>query len=445
MNNIISLNELLVIYNLPSHLVVVLTLKGNIEYLNNSVGTLLGYWEENLLGNHFSSIIHPDDTPEDVVDFYKMDGTTYTHNGIKRVRTSEGTYRFFSWSFTKPADSKYVYGIAQDCTDKMELEEIFRFSSLKQDSKRGITIIDQNKKLLWSNDSFERITGYTRKELVNKNLFNMLSGPLTTADNKAFIQQKIDAGLAFSNEGVYYHKQGRPLWMRIDAQPLFDNNTGKPKWFLVHSDMTVEIRKDNIPVEAKSADQSFPGKEDARIVTDTATGKIILVNQQAIDTYQYSSEEFGSLFFKDLFPGFEPFTVSFDGLPFDDAINVRESYHKKKNGEIIKVRSTYTSGTHNGIPVLISTHKDLTVTSSTQIFMDKRDCLRNIAWKQSHLMRSPLANLKSLLVFLMDDPGNTEFMNYMQTELERLDKVIKEMVYETSISVALQEHAEVAN
>lgn len=39
------------------------------------------------------------------------------------------------------------------------------------------------------------------------------------------------------------------------------------------------------------------------------------------------------------------------------------------------------------------------------------------------------------MVFLKDDPGRQEYMEYMQNELEKLDHVIKEIVYEISITI----------
>lgn len=50
-----------------------------------------------------------------------------------------------------------------------------------------------------------------------------------------------------------------------------------------------------------------------------------------------------------------------------------------------------------------------------------------MAWKQSHLVRSPLANLKGLIALLKDEPSDQEILKNIQAELERLDKVIIEL------------------
>lgn len=59
--------------------------------------------------------------------------------------------------------------------------------------------------------------------------------------------------------------------------------------------------------------------------------------------------------------------------------------------------------------------------------------IKNMAWKQSHFMRSPVANLKGLAAMLKDDPADTVALNYILMELDRLDTVIIEMANDAAI------------
>ena len=58
--------------------------------------------------------------------------------------------------------------------------------------------------------------------------------------------------------------------------------------------------------------------------------------------------------------------------------------------------------------------------------------IKDMAWKQSHLIRSPLANLKGLATILEHDHFDMESLNYFRAELERLDKIIVEMAEDVS-------------
>ena len=60
------------------------------------------------------------------------------------------------------------------------------------------------------------------------------------------------------------------------------------------------------------------------------------------------------------------------------------------------------------------------------------DSIKEMAWKQSHLIRSPLANLKGLAAILKEDPTETTIFDHMEKELNRMDAILHEMAREAS-------------
>jgi PAS domain S-box-containing protein len=61
--------------------------------------------------------------------------------------------------------------------------------------------------------------------------------------------------------------------------------------------------------------------------------------------------------------------------------------------------------------------------------------IKAMAWKQSHVMRSPLANLKALAGILKDDPADPFTLEHFMYELNRLDAIIHEMAQDASDNV----------
>lgn len=53
--------------------------------------------------------------------------------------------------------------------------------------------------------------------------------------------------------------------------------------------------------------------------------------------------------------------------------------------------------------------------------------IKDMAWKQSHLVRSPVANLKALAKMLKEHPADAEVLEHFQTEISRLDAIIHEI------------------
>ena len=58
--------------------------------------------------------------------------------------------------------------------------------------------------------------------------------------------------------------------------------------------------------------------------------------------------------------------------------------------------------------------------------------IREIIWKQSHILRSPLANLKGLMTILRADPSDEEVLSYIEIEFNRMDTVLMEMAESSS-------------
>jgi PAS domain S-box-containing protein len=58
--------------------------------------------------------------------------------------------------------------------------------------------------------------------------------------------------------------------------------------------------------------------------------------------------------------------------------------------------------------------------------------MKQMAWKQSHLVRSPLANLKALAEMIKDHPNDAEVLKHFHNELNKLDDIIHEIAKEAA-------------
>jgi two-component system, sporulation sensor kinase E len=58
--------------------------------------------------------------------------------------------------------------------------------------------------------------------------------------------------------------------------------------------------------------------------------------------------------------------------------------------------------------------------------------IKETAWKQSHLIRGPLATLKGSIDLLDIDPANDKILDYIKGVLDRLDEVIVELADDMS-------------
>ncbi|HZY37495.1 MAG TPA: PAS domain S-box protein [Mucilaginibacter sp.] len=169
-------------------------------------------------------------------------------------------------------------------------------------------------------------------------------------------------------------------------------------------------------------------------------GQWLKVNKRLCDMVGYREQELLSMSFQDLtHPGDQAIHVDAINKALNnkqDAYRVEKRYICK-NGAIVWVSINLATVTNKkGGPIyFVSQFEDITerkkaeqrLKSAYKQIQDHVNSIKDIAWKQSHLVRSPLANLKGLAEIIKDDPSDKEAIKYMQFELERLDSVIIEM------------------
>ncbi|KAA3630098.1 MAG: EAL domain-containing protein [Proteobacteria bacterium] len=134
--------------NSSPDIIYILDDKGRFVFLNNKVEELLGYKRQDLLGRHYSEIIHPDDISLARFAFHeRRTGERATNNFEIRVRrkdensgsgyfevtavsvelSSMGIYR----ALDKGSDKEYLgtYGVARDVTERKEAERLISYQA----------------------------------------------------------------------------------------------------------------------------------------------------------------------------------------------------------------------------------------------------------------------------------------------------------------------------
>lgn len=73
--------------------------------------------------------------------------------------------------------------------------------------------------LIYVNKGFERLTGYTREEVVGRNC-RLLQGPDTDPLSVARMRTAVSAGEALILDVLNYRKDGSPFWNRVSLKPV---------------------------------------------------------------------------------------------------------------------------------------------------------------------------------------------------------------------------------
>jgi two-component system, sensor histidine kinase and response regulator len=102
----------------------------------------------------------------------------------------------------------------------------------------GVTISDAERRLVWVNDSFTRLTGYTAAEVVGKKTSELIYFSGTNAETVQRVRASFAALQGIRFEVLVRSRNGREWWLDTDAQPLFDSQGGHQGWVCIQTDVT---------------------------------------------------------------------------------------------------------------------------------------------------------------------------------------------------------------
>ncbi|GIW84641.1 MAG: hybrid sensor histidine kinase/response regulator [Gemmataceae bacterium] len=158
----------------------------------------------------------------------------------------------------------------------------------------------QGRSVLYVNDAFCRLSGYSRSEVVGRSLY-LLRGPDTDAATLEQLREALDNGQPLRTELMNYRKDGTPYWVDLSLVPVSDRRGRIAHWVMIQRDITDQ--RQAAEALRKSEERYrllFDGNPQPMWVIESHTGRFLAVNEAAIRVYQYNREEFSCLKASDL-------------------------------------------------------------------------------------------------------------------------------------------------
>lgn len=125
-------------------------------------------------------------------------------------------------------------------TTHQQNEQVKLLSRAVESSASGIVITDMHKKdqpIIYINPAFEKITGYSKKEVLGKNC-RFLQGKKLSQDTKKQIKNTIEKGEEGRFTILNYRKDGTAFWNELFLAPVKDELENITHYVGVQSDVT---------------------------------------------------------------------------------------------------------------------------------------------------------------------------------------------------------------
>jgi len=338
-----------------------------------------------------------------------------------------------------------IIGSMIDITERKKTEE-----ELKSSEQKYKLLFESNPMPLWmidkdtltiiaANEAAAKHYGYTKEELIGMDMKLFRPGEDKKKQIEGY-QREVDGDLGIVR---HYKKDRSIIYVQVIAHDI------------IFEGRHVRLSMTNDVTEKLKAEESLQ-KSEANLrailrTTDTAYAlfdrelNTLASNQKAArfikEQYGYDIEHNNNLadyLPADRFP--DPTGLANDVLK---GKNINFEIDFKQAGDAVTwyyVRLFPITNEHKAILGVLMALYDITERKNAEQDLKTAysriqshiNSIKDMAWKQSHLIRSPLANLKGLTTLLQGDMSDKEVLEHIQTELDRMDAIIIEMAEDAS-------------
>lgn len=226
--------------------VIMTDTQGRITWVNHAFTSVTGYSMEDVMGQVPGRVLQGPETDIETVDYLRkrIKARKAFHCEILNYSKDKTPY----WVrisgqplFDSAGNLTGFFAIEEDITEnKIREEEFHRLSIVASANSAGVAFFDVRDCFTWVNESYERITGYKRDELIGRSPTSFMFGHQTNLDSIVRIRELTEARKSFREEFLQYRKDGYPYWVRLSMQFVSDEQGRDVERFAVLEDITEE-------------------------------------------------------------------------------------------------------------------------------------------------------------------------------------------------------------
>jgi len=321
-------------------------------------------------------------------------------------------------------------------------DEVKRLALVAHNTTNSVLITDADERITWVNEGFTRISGYGLEEVMGKKIGYSLDGPEMDTENQQRIRYALDKRLPFNEEFISYGKNGKPIWLKVDCQPLFDEDGKHLGFMAIENNIT---RRKLAQLQQEELVQRLTLATDSAEIgiweIDLATN-LVIWDDRMYTLYGYPSNTTMSLY-KIFFTSVHPDDVGMMNTIIGELL----SRKKEINGAVYRIILPDGSTRHieshaiikksesGRILSLIGTNRDITDDILVQEKIKTQNkVLREIAFIQSHEVRRPLANILGVIEILKNSGAlnDLEIFGHLVDSANELDMEIRKIVDKTN-------------
>jgi len=420
--------------------------KGTFTYVNPRFAQVFGYEPHELIGVSSVDVIISEYHKEMVLEHVRarLSGEVESVNYEVMGRCKDGSNNWVEFYGTRARidEEPTIIGSMIDITERKKIEE-----ELRQSEQKYKLLFDSNPLPMWMiakndlsiiavNHAAIKHYGYTADEFLSMTIKDVRPPEQWDAMYKGYLETAPKWGNTITT--LHRRKDGSMINVQIFGQDIvYEERLVR---LSIANDITEKLRSEELLQKSEANLQTILNTTDTAYALFDKDFKVQAFNHKAVGFVksQFHHDPQNGDKLSDFFPR-ERFSqlVEFTGQVLSGQNVSYEVDYPQADGSKcwFYVRLFPIKDNQENILGLMMALYDITerknIENNLQIAYERIhnhiNRIKNMAWKQSHYMRSPVANLKGLADLLKDNPTDAKTLDYMIIELERLDNVIIEM------------------
>ncbi len=319
------------------------------EYVSEMCLLITGHKAEDLINNKktvFADLVLPEDKTKRREQIQLAVEERKPFQLVYRIKTASG-FEKWVWEqgvgiYSEKEDELIAFeGFITDITEQKSVQDQLSLqSNALEAAANGILITDKDGKILWTNNAFTTLTGYTLKEVMGLKP-NIFKSDEHADSFYAHMWSVILSGNTWRGEIINKRKNGEKYFEEMTITPV-KNSAGEIINFVsIKQDISERKKSEDNLRESELRFRGLYENATVGIYRTSIDGNILMANPTLLKILGYGSfDEISNVEAKDTYLDIETRGQFKQQLLLMGKIHGFESKWKKKNGEVIYIRES---------------------------------------------------------------------------------------------------------
>jgi diguanylate cyclase (GGDEF)-like protein/PAS domain S-box-containing protein len=208
---------------------------GTVRFASPAIELLLGFTADESIGNHITTLVHPDDRDAATAAFIEFAAGTWREPVRARAMRADGTWLDIEAVATNMVEDPVLAGhviLVRDVTERREAARALaeaqeRFRTAFEQAPIGMALTGLDGSIMRANQAMGRILGYDPSELVTRRIVDFTHPDDLDVTNAELGRLGSGDVERYRIEKRYLHREGRVVWAAVSVSLVRDGN-GEP-------------------------------------------------------------------------------------------------------------------------------------------------------------------------------------------------------------------------